>query len=275
MKKQNVPSSDKGLTPPLKWAGGKRWQVPYLRPIWAKNSNTGNNTRRLVEPFGGGLAITLGLLPRGALLNDINPHLMNFYRWVKETGLTATILRSNNEQVYYEHRDAFNDLICNNKWNTPLAAELFYFLNRTGYNGLCRFNRSGRFNVPFGRYKTISYATDFKAYQAIFAQWDFQCVDFQALPVQPSDFIYADPPYDVEFTAYSQGGFSWDDQVRTAEWLAQHKGPVILVNQATSRIRKLYRKLGYTLRFLDAPRRISSSGDRTPAKELLATRNVV
>ena len=86
--------------------------------------------------------------------------------------------------------------------------------------------------------------------------------------------MYADPPYDVEFTTYSKGGFPWDDQVRTAEWLARHKGPVILVNQATPRIRELYGKLGYDLRFLDAPRRISCDGDRTPAQEILATRNL-
>jgi DNA adenine methylase len=57
------------LRPPLKWAGGKRWQVPYLLPIWDVHSN-----RRLVEPFCGGLAVTLGLTPARALLNDANPH---------------------------------------------------------------------------------------------------------------------------------------------------------------------------------------------------------
>jgi DNA adenine methylase len=62
--------------------------------------------------------------------------------------------------------------------------------------------------------------------------------------------------------------------VRTAEWLARHKGPVILVNQATPRIRELYGSLGYDIRLLEAPRRISCNGDRTPAQEILATRNV-
>jgi len=88
------------------------------------------------------------------------------------------------------------------------------------------------------------------------------------------DFIYADPPYDVEFTSYSAGGFSWDDQVRTAEWLAKHRGPVLLSNQATSRITRLYRQLGFRLQFLDAPRRISSNGNRAAAREVLASRNL-
>ena len=78
----------------------------------------------------------------------------------------------------------------------------------------------------------------------------------------------------MEFTAYSQGGFSWSDQVRTAETFAQHRGPVVLVNQATPRIETLYRELGYTLEHHDGPRRISCTGDRTPAREVFATRNL-
>ena len=90
----------------------------------------------------------------------------------------------------------------------------------------------------------------------------------------PDDFVYADPPYDVEFRQYAPGGFSWEDQVRTAECLAAHPGPVMLSNQATPRILELYESLGYTLRLLDAPRRISCDGNRTPAREVLALRNL-
>ena len=80
--------------------------------------------------------------------------------------------------------------------------------------------------------------------------------------------------YDIEFTQYSKDGFNWDDQVRTAEWLAKHPGPVVLSNQATKRIVKLYKSLGYELTKLDAPRRISCTGDRSVAKEVLALRNI-
>lgn len=86
--------------------------------------------------------------------------------------------------------------------------------------------------------------------------------------------MYADPPYDVEFTAYAPGGFSWDDQERTAVHLSKHAGPVVLVNQATERIDALYRRLGYTLGYRIAPRRIACTGDRPPAKEIIATRNL-
>ena len=78
----------------------------------------------------------------------------------------------------------------------------------------------------------------------------------------------------MPFTRYSREAFTWDDQTRLARVLAGHPGPVILVNQATARVEALYRDLGYALRFADAPRRINCTGDRRPAREILATRNL-
>lgn|SRR5215831_9832874 len=256
------------LTPPLKWAGGKRWQLPHLKTLWEENRG-----RRLVEPFCGGLAVTLGLLPDRALLNDINPHLINFYRWLKR-GLNITIEMENDRSYFDSSRNRFNELLRIGKASTKEAASLFYYLNRTGYNGLCRFNRSGEFNVPFGRYASINYKRDFFAYKAGFFNWEFSNTTFDRIELEPSDFVYADPPYDVEFTQYSQGGFGWDEQVRTAKWLSQHPGPVVLSNQATNRIVELYEECGFTLRRLNAPRRISCTGDRSPAVEVLALRNI-
>ena len=86
--------------------------------------------------------------------------------------------------------------------------------------------------------------------------------------------MYADPPYDVEFTQYAKEGFDWDDQVRLVDRLAAHRGPVVLSNQATERIVRLYRTAGFRLMYVQAPRRISCNGDRTPAREVLALRNV-
>ncbi len=254
------------LPPPLKWAGGKRWLLPHLRPIWESHQH-----RRLVEPFCGGLAIALGLRPQRALLNDINPHAINFYHKLQK-GLKASIDMRNDKDLFYEHRDEFNRLIANGKHSSKKAAEIFYYLNRTGYNGLCRFNRSGEFNVPFGSYKVINYVRDFSAYKKVLSKWDFSNLDFEELPVESDDFIYADPPYDVEFRQYAREGFEWDDQVRLAKWLTQHPGPVVASNQATDRILKLYRKLGFQITILNGPRMISCTGDRSPAKEMLAVR---
>jgi len=76
--------------------------------------------------------------------------------------------------------------------------------------------------------------------------------------------------YESEFTTYSSGGFSWDDQLRTAKRLAEHPGPVVISNQATPRIIELYQQLGFELTYLDGPRRISCTGDRSAAREVLA-----
>jgi DNA adenine methylase len=256
------------LKPPLKWAGGKRWLVPHLRSIWAAYSE-----RRLVEPFCGGLAVTLSFLPQRALLNDGNPHLINFYRWLAR-GLNLELPMENNERQFYAHRQQFNELLRTGREESREAAALFYYLNRTGFNGLCRFNRSGEFNVPFGRYARINYRRDFSAYAGVLERWEFRSGDFEKVPLAPDDFVYADPPYDVQFTQYAKEAFGWEEQERAAVWLAQHPGPVVLSNQGTDRIIALYRKLGFKLSLVDAPRRISCTGDRTPAQEVIASRNL-
>ncbi|MDP9310855.1 MAG: Dam family site-specific DNA-(adenine-N6)-methyltransferase [Chloroflexota bacterium] len=257
-----------GAKPPLKWAGGKRWLLPYLQPLWESHRH-----RRLVEPLCGGLAVTLGVMPEHALLNDINPHAINFYRWIKQ-GLSITIPMRNDEELYYAYREQFNRLILGGNAESSEAAQLFYYLNRTGYNGLCRFNNSGEFNVPFGRYKTINYTTDFFSYRTVLANWEFSVGDFKQMSLKPDDFVYADPPYDVEFTKYSKEDFGWNDQIRLAQWLAQHPGPVVLSNQATERITHLYTQLGFDIQILSAPRRISCTGDRTPAAEVFAVKGI-
>jgi len=256
------------LRPPLKWAGGKRWLLPRLRPLYEPHRH-----RRLVEPLCGGLAVALGLRPERALLNDLNPHPVNFYRWLQR-GLRPRLKMENDRALFEAHRRRFNDLVASGGGTTRVAAELFYYLNRTAYNGLCRFNSKGEFNVPFGRHATIAYASDLTPYREALGAWNFTSGPFETLALEPDDFVYADPPYDVEFRQYSSRRFEWDDQVRLAEWLARHPGPVALSNQATGRVIDLYTRLGFALEYLDAPRRISCTGDRTPAREVLALRNL-
>lgn len=254
--------------PPLKWAGGKRWLLPHLQELWGPHRR-----RRLIEPFCGGLAVALGLRPERALLNDINPHAINFYRRLAE-GLEIRIPMRNESALYYAHRARFNELIQKGQAGSEEAAGLFYYLNRTGYNGLCRFNSRGLFNVPYGRHKTINYMTDLASYRAAFAGWQFRCGDFTEIQVASDDFIYADPPYDVEFTQYAKEDFTWMDQVRLVEWLSAHGGPVLASNQATTRMVALYEEAGFEVQVIEAPRMISCTGDRSRALEMLATKNV-
>jgi hypothetical protein len=115
--------------PPLKWAGGKRWLVPYLLPFWRENPH-----RRLVKPFVGGMAVTLELLPEKVLLNDINPHLISFYRWL-QSGLRFDIEMRNDEELYYRQRDRFNELIAGG--NRDIATTVSVVLTRAA-RSMCR-----------------------------------------------------------------------------------------------------------------------------------------
>lgn len=256
------------LPPPLKWAGGKRWLLPALTQLYKPHSR-----RRLVEPFVGGMAATLGIQPNAALLNDVNPHLINFYRWL-QSGLHISLHMENDRDLFYSYREQFNTLVRTGKANSREAGELFYYLNRTCFNGLCRFNSRGEFNVPFGKYKNIKYKHDFSAYTTTLSGYDFSVGDFTKLCLDANDFIYADPPYDVQFTTYSAGGFSWEDQLRLVEWLALHPGAVVASNQATERILDLYSSYRFDIKIIQAPRMISCTGDRSPALEMLATKGV-
>jgi DNA adenine methylase len=252
------------LKPLLKWAGGKRWLLPILNDIWQPHQE-----KKLVEPFTGGMAVALGLNPNTAILNDANIHLINFYQQVRK-GLKVEIDFKNTSVFYYQMRDKFNALIGSKKYKTKEAATIFYYLIRTGFNGLCRFNSNGEFNVPFGQHRSIKYKTDFLEYKDILKNWQITSGDFEDLDLIGNEFLYVDPPYDVEFTQYYTKGFNWEDQCRLVEWLALHKGPIIASNQATDRIIKLYKEFKFKTFVIPAPRSISCTGNRQPALEILA-----
>lgn len=255
------------LTAPLKWAGGKRTLVPRLAALYAPHRH-----RRLVEPFVGGMNVALGLRPERALLCDKNPHLVNFYNRLRDPKPFALEMR-HSEHLYYAYRTCFNELISGPAVVSSTAAELFYYLNRTCFNGLCRFNNDGKFNVPFGKYKTINYRHDFSDYAPVLARWELRCCVFDDAHPDSGDFVYLDPPYDGTFTDYSEGGFSWEDQVRLAVKFAAHHGPVVASNAATERVLALYRDLGFRVDTLEVRRSIAANGDRNDALEMLATKN--
>ena len=83
-----VADRTQAVNPPLKWAGGKRWQVPHLS-LFGDRAPSG-----VVEPFSGGLAVALGLLPGRAMLNDANVHVINFYRWLQRGCVSIALWKS-------------------------------------------------------------------------------------------------------------------------------------------------------------------------------------
>lgn len=280
------------LEPFLKYAGGKRKLVSAIAHYWQPYCD-----RRFVELFVGSAAVALGLRPQEALLNDLNPHLINLHLWVQR-GLEITLPMKNDKEYYLAQRTNFNQLIkVNQAWSTA-AAQLLYYLNHNDYNGLMRFNGSGFFNAPFGKYKTVNYIKDFSPWQQAFQRWEFTAGEFANVKLQPSDFVYADPPYDQVtasedgaeqmvlldegqengrgFTTYSGDRFTWIDQLNLAKQLAAHPGPALISNAATPRIVELYERLGFQIQFVSEARHINCNGsDRKPANCLLAWKKPV
>lgn len=260
----------RSLSPILKWAGGKTFLLTQLRQLYATYRD-----RRLVEPFVGSGAVTFGLLPARALLRDTNPHLVNLHRWLKQGFIIDQVELINDERHYYARRDELNALTVAECFDKKLGAELFYYLNRTCFNGLCRFNKSFGFNVPFGRYSKINYRSDFSEYREPMSGWQIEDGDFESTQLASGDFVYLDPPYDCDFTEYSGTSFTWEQQVRVAEKFAAHDGPIVTSNAATARVINLYHRLGYTVDFVAAPRSVAADASKRGAVlEIFATKNL-
>lgn len=262
------------LRAPLKWVGGKTRIIDRLR----EHFPAGN---RLVEPFAGSGAVMLNTdFPR-YLMGDINPDLMNFHIDVRDN--TEELLdhakwffsTGNHENVYYRYRAEFNQLTA----ATVYRSALFLFLNRHCFNGLCRYNAKGEFNVPFGRYpspylpeKEILVFAD-KAHSARFVTQSWLDTLKQ---VKHGDVVYLDPPYiptsaTANFTAYAKEPFNLTHQKELAEALfdlGSYGIPIIASNSNTPLAVDLYSK--FKVENIYAPR---SVGGAAVAKEIIAKLN--
>jgi DNA adenine methylase len=265
----------KVMRPFLKWAGGKHRLVERIKQQLAPG-------KRLVEPFAGSCALSLNVAYEAYWLNDINPDLILLYRMLQQEGteliqLCRALFAADYNQAerYYELREQFNIAT-----DGLQKAALFLYLNRHGFNGLCRYNSSGDFNVPFGRYKNpyfplaeLRYFIDhFKT--AVFSSLDFETVMRQT---QPGDVIYCDPPYipltdTANFTQFSAAGFDKTDQLRLAEVardLAKQGISTIISNHYSEIILKAYQ--GAEIESFPVQRLISCDGkNRNPVMEILA-----
>lgn len=264
------------VRPFLKWAGGKLRVIERIRATLPAG-------RRLVEPFAGSAAVSLNTDYDAYLLADSNPHLIELYRVLQRRGPAfVEACRAffgathNDPEVYYRLREEFN----NPATDPERRAALFVYLNRHGYNGLCRYNASGLFNVPFGRYKRPYFPErEMLAFHARADRAEFLCADFETVMTATvaGDVVYCDPPYvplsaSASFTAYSAGGFSAADQgrlARVAGECAARGVPVLISNHDRPEVRRAYRDA----RLEDFPVRrfISCNGSkRGHARELLA-----
>jgi DNA adenine methylase len=239
-----------------------------LRELWELNPS-----KRFVEPFCGALSASLAVQPRRALLNDWNPHLISLYQGIKD-GREWDIFMVYQEELFYQYREAFNEFAYVRKQSDWEQAQLFFYLIQTCFNGLCRFNQMGEFNVGFGKYKSVNYERDLEAYRRQFRFWTFSNKQFDKLRTWETDFLFIDPPYDETFSSYTPEGFNWDDQLRVAHWAAQHPGPVMCTNSTSNRVMHLYLSLGFEVRVIPVSRSINSDGTGRSGWEMIATRNM-
>jgi DNA adenine methylase len=208
------------LRPFLKWAGNKYRIIERVRARLPAG-------RRLVEPFTGSGAVFLNTDYPRYLLADSNKDLIDLYNTLKKEGAAfiadcRKLFRpvNNSAEAYYRLRAEFNACA-----EPRRRAVLFVYLNRHGYNGLCRYNAKGGFNVPFGRYKKPYFpekemlAFHHKAKRAVFRHETFERTMRR---LKEGDIVYCDPPYvplsvSSSFTAYHADGFNLDQQQRLAD----------------------------------------------------------
>lgn len=265
--------------PFLKWAGGKRQLLPKLLPLVPPNYN------RYVEPFLGGGALFFELMPKNAILNDINQALINTYLWTKFQPkkiedifeLWGVKLYQEGKKCFTEAVEYFNSFLIQDRIIHAEAAALFIFLNKTSFNGIYRLNSKGLYNVPWNNVRNVSF--DFANYrqasQALAtATLSAQDYSFIYKDAREGDFIFIDSPYvpitSTTFEAYTKEGFHGFSHLNLAMTLRQltKRGvKIIATNYDSSYMRKLYE--GFRIEVVDVRRTINSDGSNRRAKEVI------
>jgi len=235
---------------------------------------------RYFEPFLGGGALFFDRLPETGVLSDVNAEIVGCYVAVRDQ--VEKLIRALKRHRYdVDHYYAVRDTDPESLAPVERAARTI-FLNKTGFNGLYRVNRSGKFNVPFGRYAkpVICDEDNLRACSAALARIELTVSDFEPSVDQakPGDFVYLDPPYvplsrTATFTAYAPGGFGPAAQQRLAHVfgrLAERRVHVLLSNSDVPEIRRLYG--AYRVEIVKATRSINSKPSRRgPVSEVLVT----
>jgi len=260
--------------PVLKWAGGKTQLLPQILERLPARIET------FFEPFVGGAAVFFALAAEGrfqrAVLADRNPDLVAVYRALQadaEAVIDELSQMRHSEAEYYRIRELSPRRLAQR------AARVIY-LNKTGYNGLYRVNRSGQFNVPFGRYKkpNICDAENLRAAARVLEGVEIVEADFEEVCVRarPGDAVYLDPPYvplskTANFTAYARHPFGPSEHQRLARAFAKlerRRVAAVLSNSDTPETRALYR--GFRAKKVQVSRAINSRPTaRGPIDELL------
>lgn len=229
------------MKPMIKYRGGKSKEINHFLKYIPKYSG------RYIEPFLGGGALFFYLEPQKSIINDINSRLISFYKGVayqidllqKELAKVEAIYIRNrrefdvlkkqnphqkvedkNEILYYQIRDMYNRVIP----SEYSEAFLYYFINKTAYSGMIRYNAKGEFNVPYGRYKNFCIDKITKQHSELLRRTEIYNADYQAIfnITNPDDFIFLDPPYDCTFSDYGNEEYREGFNEKAHELLASN-----------------------------------------------------
>ena len=251
------------MNPIIKYRGGKSKDIPFFQKYLPKSFDT------YYEPFFGGGAVFFYLEPQKAVVNDINSRVMTFYQEIKDNYPTirkqldelqaayeanqaeyaelkkaspSRRVENKNEALYYHLRDMFNHKIPADY----LDSVLYFFINKTAYSGMIRYNAQGEYNVPFGRYQNFNTHLITDEHAKLIGRAKLLCGDYTALfsMAESSDFMFLDPPYDCIFNDYgnleSANGFDEQEHRRLAKAFRSLRCQALMVIGKTPLTEELY-----------------------------------
>lgn len=228
----------KVFVPPIKSQGIKTKLVPWIMDVVPQA------TGRWIEPFLGTGVVAFNSSFENAILNDTNPHIINFYKAVQQKEITAPLMRkyleeegnllSTADNNGYEHY-----LKVRSRFNVEFSPYDFIFLSRAGFNGMMRFGKKGNWNIPFCKKPdrfSPAYITKISNQVSTISKiikpepaWTFYNKSFsEIIPLaDENDFIYCDPPYYGRHVDY-YNGWTENDEAFLFQLLSQTKAKFIL-----------------------------------------------
>lgn len=254
------------MKPLVKYRGGKSKEIPYLIKHIPEFKG------RYIEPFFGGGALFFYIEPEKSIINDINKKLIDFYRDVKDNFVQlrheldeieciyeknrveyetrkklnpTERVEDGNEDFYYFMRNEFNKDFS----DRYLSSTLYFYINKTAYSGMIRYNSKGEFNVPFGRYKNFNTKLVANEHHLLMQGAQIFNEDYSEIfkMARKDDFIFLDPPYDCVFSDYGneeyKDGFNVDAHVKLSEDFKKLKCKAMMVIGKTELTDGLYKKM--------------------------------
>ena len=258
------------VKPFVKWVGGKRSVLPHLLQRLPQTYTTYH------EPFLGGGALYFALQSKTAYLSDINPKLILTYMVVK-SDIDELVRQlhnhkiNHNKEYYLQMRAEFG----NETDATKIASKLIY-LNKTGFNGLYRVNKSGGYNVPMGKYKnpSILEENNLRLISTLLQSTNIKTDSFTNITPASQQFYYMDPPYHTTFSDYDKSDFKEDQHKLLAlkcEEINNKGAYFMLSNSDTPFVRNLYKN--FNIEQISAKRSVSCKASTRKREDELIIRN--